>query len=266
MKFVARLLALVAVVNMAAAGLAFTSTAQADPGPPDPAHKQFVTTESGAAKCVITSDSVLCTGNFAKQPIGCGETQYCHQDDSAHASHTVWVEADAEGLQWNDSNFQSHGYTERVLTYGQVVDLEGWTVEPSSDGTRFTNDRTGRGMFVSREGVDYQPASPSGQSTAPNGPSQSASACSSATAEVLKSATLRLWGYFSHPFIVTRVFCSGDWAKTLIAMRPVVTDANPPSIVLFHHDDDGWRAVQYGSGFDCTDEGVPPAIAGELEC
>jgi hypothetical protein len=29
----------------------------------------------------------------------------------------------------------------------------GWTILPSSDGTRFTNDGTGHGMFVSIENV-----------------------------------------------------------------------------------------------------------------
>lgn len=29
----------------------------------------------------------------------------------------------------------------------------GWTIEAGSDGTRFTNDDTGHGMFISTEGV-----------------------------------------------------------------------------------------------------------------
>ena len=69
----------------------------------------------------------------------------------------------------------------------------------------------------------------------------------------------------SQPLTVYKVLCSGDWAKFLIDTRPV-TNANPPSIVLFHDDGGGWRVVQYGSGFKCTDEGVPPSIAAELEC
>ena len=30
----------------------------------------------------------------------------------------------------------------------------GWTIEATRDGTRFTNDRTGHGMFVAVEGVE----------------------------------------------------------------------------------------------------------------
>jgi hypothetical protein len=114
-------------------------------------------------------------------------------------------------------------------------------------------------------GVSHD-AAPTGQSVAPLATSESASPCSSATADVLKSAAQRrLGGNLSEPFTVSKVLCSGDWAKALIDMRPV-PNANPPGIVLFHDDGGGWRAVQYGSGFDCTNEGVPPSIAAELEC
>jgi hypothetical protein len=86
------------------------------------------------------------------------------------------------------------------------------------------------------------------------------------TADVLKSAAQRQYGdNLPEPLSVRKVLCSGDWAKALIHVR-TVPNANPPSIVLFHHDGGGWRAVQYGSGFDCTTEGVPRSIAAELEC
>jgi hypothetical protein len=39
------------------------------------------------------------------------------------------------------------------LNYGQTYHVIGWTIEPSSDGTRFTNDGSGHGMFVSIEDV-----------------------------------------------------------------------------------------------------------------
>jgi hypothetical protein len=38
-----------------------------------------------------------------------------------------------------------------VLAYGKTYN--GWTILPTSDGTRFANDRTGHGMFVSIENV-----------------------------------------------------------------------------------------------------------------
>jgi len=41
-----------------------------------------------------------------------------------------------------------------VLQYGQTYHINGWTVLPSSDGTTFTNDATGHGMFVSIDNVN----------------------------------------------------------------------------------------------------------------
>ena len=38
-----------------------------------------------------------------------------------------------------------------VLNYGQTYHFQGWTIVASSQGTRFTNDQTGHGMFVSIE-------------------------------------------------------------------------------------------------------------------
>ena len=112
-------------------------------------------------------------------------------------------------------------------------------------------------------GVSHD-AAPAGQSVVPSATSESASPCSSATADVLKSAAQRRYGD-DPELTVDKVLCSDDWAKALIHSRPV-PGTNPPSIVLFHDDGGGWRAVQRGSGFDCTDEGVPPSIAAELEC
>ena len=114
-------------------------------------------------------------------------------------------------------------------------------------------------------GVSHDAAS-TGQSVAPLATSESASPCSSATADVLKSAAQSGFGEpFSGPFTVKKVLCSGDWAKALISMK-APPNTNPPGITLFHHDGGGWRTVTYGSGFDCTNEGVPPSIAAELEC
>ena len=110
-----------------------------------------------------------------------------------------------------------------------------------------------------------------GQSAAPPvAASESSSPCSSATADVLKSAAQHRYGEpgkaLSGLFTVYKVLCSGDWAKALIDHTRPAPNTNPPGIVLFHNDGGGWRAVQLGSGFDCTDEGVPPSIAAELEC
>lgn len=38
-------------------------------------------------------------------------------------------------------------------TIGNTYQFSGWTILPTSDGTRFTNDGTGRGIFVSIDDV-----------------------------------------------------------------------------------------------------------------
>jgi len=42
----------------------------------------------------------------------------------------------------------------RFPRYDQTYNSKGWTVEPSVNGTRFTNDATSHGVFVSIDGVD----------------------------------------------------------------------------------------------------------------
>jgi hypothetical protein len=40
-----------------------------------------------------------------------------------------------------------------ILNHGQTYDVQGWTILANNDGTRFTNDGTGHGMFVSVKNV-----------------------------------------------------------------------------------------------------------------
>ena len=40
-----------------------------------------------------------------------------------------------------------------TMAYGQNYNLKGWTISANQDGTRFTNNATGHGMFVSIENV-----------------------------------------------------------------------------------------------------------------
>lgn len=109
-------------------------------------------------------------------------------------------------------------------------------------------------------------ASTVGGSVATSTTAASATACEQGTKDALRAAAQRRFGGDpNHPFPISQVLCVDDWAKVLIDTRSI-RDANPPSTVLYHDDGNGWRAVQYGSGFDCTNEGVPPPIAAELEC
>ena len=58
-------------------------------------------------------------------------------------------------FKWNDGNIGGGGTPQNdlVLSYGQTYHLQGWTINPGEDGTRFTNDGTGHGLFVSIDNV-----------------------------------------------------------------------------------------------------------------
>jgi hypothetical protein len=75
---------------------------------------------------------------------------------SQYGSHLDLAVIHASGaFNWDDGNIGGGGTPQNdvVLTYGQTYHNAGWTIQPNSDGTRFTNDRTGHGMFVSVENV-----------------------------------------------------------------------------------------------------------------
>jgi len=59
------------------------------------------------------------------------------------------------GFNWNDGHIGGGGTPQNdlVLNYGQTYHVLGWTILSSSNGTRFTNDGTGHGLFVSVENV-----------------------------------------------------------------------------------------------------------------
>ncbi|WP_286274349.1 hypothetical protein [Mycobacterium antarcticum] len=152
-------------------------------------------------------------------------------------------------MQWNDSNFQSYGYTELVLTYGQVFHLKGWTVEPSSEGTRFTNDGTGRGMFVSRQGVTYlaAPAAPEGVDV-----------CAAATEEALLAELKSSPNFYERVAYATgfwRVQCSPPFA--LGATQGTVQSSG----ALFRRDGSRWTVLDVGSAMACAQYGVTAADA-----
>ena len=56
-------------------------------------------------------------------------------------------------FQWQNGNIGVGDNNDFILNYGQTYLMFGWTILPTSDGTRFTNDGTGHGMFVSIENV-----------------------------------------------------------------------------------------------------------------
>lgn len=100
----------------------------------------YIETRSGATRCQISADTVGCESAFTSSPTINGE-------------QATGVEVSASGSnRWVVGNLGAMPtVTIGYATYRAV----GWTIEASSGGTRFTNDTTGHGMFVSTAAVDF---------------------------------------------------------------------------------------------------------------
>jgi hypothetical protein len=99
----------------------------------------FIETKSGKTRCQIASGSVGCEAPFSDSPLTEGE-------------HANGVNISADGsVQWVLGNL---GAIPTVTIEYRTYEAQGWTIAADVDGTRFTNDRTGHGMFVSIDKVD----------------------------------------------------------------------------------------------------------------
>ena len=116
-----------------------TAPAGAIPLPPDQNGYVFIETKSGLTRCQINKDSVGCEAPFTNSPLQDGE-------------HANGVSISATGnVQWVLGNL---GAIPTVTIDYKTYDAQGWTINATSDGTRFTNNHTGHGMFVSVEKVN----------------------------------------------------------------------------------------------------------------
>jgi hypothetical protein len=106
---------------------------------PDANGRVFIETKSGQTRCQIDSDSVGCEAEFTNSPMQDGE-------------HANGVNVTASGdVQWVLGNL---GDIPTVPIDYQTYDAVGWTIAASESGTKFTNEHSGHGMFVSIEKVD----------------------------------------------------------------------------------------------------------------
>ncbi|MBV8348620.1 MAG: hypothetical protein JOZ49_14165 [Mycolicibacterium sp.] len=117
------------------------------PGPPPGAEELapnargyvFIETKSGETRCRINREAVGCESQFANSPLVDGE-------------HANGVNVTADGtVRWVLGNLGAMPVV--TLDYA-TYSAQDWTIQAGSDGTRFTNNRTGHGMFVSVEEVD----------------------------------------------------------------------------------------------------------------
>jgi hypothetical protein len=116
-----------------------TAPAGAIPLPPDHNGYVFIETKSGVTRCQINQDSVGCEAPFTNSPLQDGE-------------HANGVSINSHGsVQWVLGNL---GAIPTVTIDYKTYAAQGWTISATADGTRFTNDHTGHGMFVSIDKVN----------------------------------------------------------------------------------------------------------------
>ncbi len=116
-----------------------TNPAGAIPLPPDQNGYVFIETKSGVTRCQINKDAVGCEAPFTNSPLQDGE-------------HANGVSVTTGGkVQWVLGNL---GAIPTVKIDYQTYAAQGWTIIATADGTRFTNDQTKHGMFVSIDKVD----------------------------------------------------------------------------------------------------------------
>lgn len=121
---------------------------------------QYVRTQSGKVRCWVTASGM---GTGVKGPVviceasGPENVGFLQAPMYGYGSmHYTGAVVDGAG----NFSFQGGGNIgganlddDLVLSYGKSYNIQGWTIVSSPGGTRFTNNATGRGMFVSIENV-----------------------------------------------------------------------------------------------------------------
>src|SRR6202012_3254577 len=113
--------------------------AGAVPLPPDQNGYVFIETKSGQTRCQIDADSVGCEAQFTDSPMQEGER-----------ANGVHITASGD-VQWVLGNL---GDIPAVTIDYKTYAAQGWTIIATAEGTRFTNDHTRHGMFVSIDKVN----------------------------------------------------------------------------------------------------------------
>ena len=107
--------------------------------PPDESGYVFVETKSGLTRCQISEAEVGCESQFTNSV-----------EVNGMPANGVKLTADG-AMSWVVGNL---GNIPVVTLDYQTYSALGWTIAAASDGTRFTNDGTGHGMFINTSGVE----------------------------------------------------------------------------------------------------------------
>jgi hypothetical protein len=98
----------------------------------------YIETKSGLTRCQLSGSAVGCESDFTNAP-------------SVNGQPANGVEVTSGGsMRWISGNL---GAIPTVTLDYAVYHAVGWTIDATSAGTRFTNEATGHGMFISTEGV-----------------------------------------------------------------------------------------------------------------
>ncbi len=99
----------------------------------------FIETKSGKTRCQLNEDEVGCEAQFTNSPM----------QDGVRANG---IRLTADGaVEWIVGNL---GDIPVVTLDYRTYRAVGWTIVAGDDGTRFANDGTGHGMFVSIDKVE----------------------------------------------------------------------------------------------------------------
>jgi len=120
-----------------------SATPTAAPGPGDVLAPQngyvFIETKSGKTRCQINTEEVDCESAFTNAP-----------EVNGFPANGIRLTA-AGKVEWISGNLGD--IPVEPLDY-RTYSAQGWTIVAGEDGTRFTNDDTGHGMFLSTSGVE----------------------------------------------------------------------------------------------------------------
>jgi hypothetical protein len=122
---------------------------------------QSVRTESGRVRCYVYTNDVSQRGGplvvcstTSQDPTGFPQAPL----SSTPGYHFNLAMVRANGaFNWDIGNIPGSPEAtakDMVLNYGQTYRINGWSILPNFDGTTFTNDGTGHGMFVSIDNVN----------------------------------------------------------------------------------------------------------------
>jgi hypothetical protein len=99
----------------------------------------FIETKSGKTRCQINTAEVGCESAFTNAPVVNGMP--ANGIRLSAAGQVQWIVGNLGDIPVETIDYRTYS-------------AEGWTIVATEDGTRFTNDATGHGMFLSTTGVE----------------------------------------------------------------------------------------------------------------